>query len=123
MQFKVLREHTGDRFYKTGDIREVDEMSVHHLVRNGVLLPIHDAENSASSSSDPAANVSGDGEGQAENTATESKAEDGKPEHSETAPEDKPDVKAEAEKPEGRKAESADIQNKAQRAAPKNKGQ
>ncbi|MBK3745925.1 hypothetical protein G3A39_43035, partial [Paraburkholderia aspalathi] len=40
MKFEVLREHIGDKFYKTGDVREVDQMSVVHLVRNGVLRPI-----------------------------------------------------------------------------------
>lgn len=131
MQFEVLREHIGDRFYKTGDIREVDEMSVNHLVRNGVLRPIRNPENPAPSSSDPAANASVDGKGKGENPATDSKAEDqGALDTVEKAPEleasheDKPAVKAKAkaEAPEDQKAETAEVQNKAQGAAPKNKG-
>lgn len=36
-KFKVLREHKGDRMYRTGDIREAADATVAHLVRNGVL--------------------------------------------------------------------------------------
>jgi hypothetical protein len=37
MKFKVLRQHTGDKFYAEGDTREVDEREVAHLVASGVL--------------------------------------------------------------------------------------
>ncbi|MCI0999199.1 hypothetical protein HWD97_03795 [Ochrobactrum sp. C6C9] len=42
MKFDVLREHIGDKFYKTGDIRESDELTVKHLIRNGVLRACSD---------------------------------------------------------------------------------
>jgi hypothetical protein len=35
--FEVLREHHGDKPYRVGDERELDEMSAHHLVELGVL--------------------------------------------------------------------------------------
>lgn len=37
MKFKVLREHYGDRDYKTGDTRNADPTDVAHLVSLGVL--------------------------------------------------------------------------------------
>lgn len=42
MKFAVLREHIGDKFYKEGDTRDADELTVKQLVRNGVLRPISD---------------------------------------------------------------------------------
>lgn len=38
MKYDVKREHFGDKFYKTGDIREADPMTVKHLVDKGVLV-------------------------------------------------------------------------------------
>ena len=38
MKYEVKREHFGDKFYKTGDIREADPMTVKHLVDKGVLV-------------------------------------------------------------------------------------
>lgn len=37
MQFEVMRQHIGDRFYNEGDIREANEQDVMHLIKNGVL--------------------------------------------------------------------------------------
>lgn len=37
MKYDVKREHYGDQFYKTGDIREADPITVKHLVDKGVL--------------------------------------------------------------------------------------
>lgn len=37
MQFEVMRQHLGDRFYNEGDIREANEPDVAHLIKNGVL--------------------------------------------------------------------------------------
>ena len=37
MKDDVKREHYGDQFYKTGDIREADPITVKHLVDKGVL--------------------------------------------------------------------------------------
>lgn len=37
MQFEVMRQHLGDRFYNEGDIREANEQDVMHLIKNGVL--------------------------------------------------------------------------------------
>lgn len=42
MKFTVQREHLGDRFYKTGDTREADEIDVVHLVNSGILVPKED---------------------------------------------------------------------------------
>ena len=38
MKYEVKREHFGDQFYKSGDIREADPMTVKHLVDKGVLV-------------------------------------------------------------------------------------
>lgn len=38
MKYKVKREHFGDKFYKSGDTREADPVSVKHLVDKGVLV-------------------------------------------------------------------------------------
>lgn len=38
MKFEVKREHFGDKFYKSGDTREADPVSVKHLVDKGVLV-------------------------------------------------------------------------------------
>lgn len=35
--FKVLRQHTGDKEYVAGDVREADASQVAHLVASGVL--------------------------------------------------------------------------------------
>ncbi|MDO7393310.1 hypothetical protein Q5X42_05120 [Acinetobacter baumannii] len=37
MNYEVKREHFGDQFYKTGDIREADPVTVKHLVDKGIL--------------------------------------------------------------------------------------
>lgn len=37
MQFKVLREHQGDKPYAKGDVREAQERDVKHLIKSGVL--------------------------------------------------------------------------------------
>lgn len=37
MQFEVMRQHLGDRFYNEGDTREANEQDVMHLIKNGVL--------------------------------------------------------------------------------------
>ncbi len=50
MKFAVLREHIGDKFYKEGDIRDADELTVKNLVRNGVLRPISDEKTSSTNS-------------------------------------------------------------------------
>lgn len=39
-RFKVLRQHTGDREYLPGDMREADGVLVAHLVAAGVLEEI-----------------------------------------------------------------------------------
>jgi hypothetical protein len=38
--YKVMREHEGDRFYKTGETRTMSEADAKHLVVLGVLSPI-----------------------------------------------------------------------------------
>lgn len=38
MKYDVKREHYGDQFYKTGDTREADPITVKHLVDKGVLV-------------------------------------------------------------------------------------
>ena len=38
--FKVLRQHQGDKPYATGDTRTADPREVQHLVDAGVLEPI-----------------------------------------------------------------------------------
>ncbi len=50
MKFEVLREHIGDKFYKEGDTRDADEITVKQLVRNGVLRPISDEKSSSTAS-------------------------------------------------------------------------
>ena len=40
MKFKVIREHLGDKMYKAGDVREVDEHTVTQLLKRGVLVPL-----------------------------------------------------------------------------------
>lgn len=50
MKFEVLREHIGDKFYKEGDTRDADELTVKQLVRNGVLRPISDEKSSSTAS-------------------------------------------------------------------------
>lgn len=52
MKFEVLREHIGDKFYKEGDTRDADELTVKQLVRNGVLRPISDEKSSSTASID-----------------------------------------------------------------------
>lgn len=52
MKFEVLREHIGDKFYKEGDTRDADELTVKQLVRNGVLRPISDEKSSSAASID-----------------------------------------------------------------------
>lgn len=37
--YDVKREHEGDRFYRSGDERVLDEAEAAHLVRLGVLEP------------------------------------------------------------------------------------
>lgn len=37
MKFTVLRPHFGDKHYAEGDIREIDERDVAHLIKSGVL--------------------------------------------------------------------------------------
>lgn len=43
MKYDVLREHIGDKFYKSGDVRDAEPMTVAHLVRNGVLRLVADS--------------------------------------------------------------------------------
>lgn len=43
VKYDVLREHEGDRFYKTGETRDLDEGSAKHLVKLGVLA-LHDPD-------------------------------------------------------------------------------
>ena len=43
VKYDVLREHEGDRFYKTGETRDLDEGSAKHLVKLGVLAE-HDPD-------------------------------------------------------------------------------
>lgn len=38
--FKVIRQHYGDKLYMPGDRREADGRDVAHLVENGVLEPV-----------------------------------------------------------------------------------
>lgn len=40
MKYTVKREHEGDKFYKPGDVRELDEFTAIQLVQLGVLEPI-----------------------------------------------------------------------------------
>ncbi|WP_291349449.1 MULTISPECIES: hypothetical protein [unclassified Acinetobacter] len=40
MKYEVKREHFGDQFYKSGDIREADPMTVKHLIDKGVLTEL-----------------------------------------------------------------------------------
>jgi hypothetical protein len=42
MKFKVLRQHTGDRFYNPGDERDADEREVAHLLASGTLEKMAD---------------------------------------------------------------------------------
>lgn len=37
-QYRVMREHLGDRFYTRGDLRILDSAEARNLVRLGVLL-------------------------------------------------------------------------------------
>lgn len=37
-EFKVARQHLGDRLYLPGDTREANAGDVEHLLRNGVLV-------------------------------------------------------------------------------------
>lgn len=41
-RFKVLRQHTGDKDYLAGDVREAKAATVAHLVESGVLAEIHE---------------------------------------------------------------------------------
>lgn len=38
--YEVIRQHLGDRLYMPGDVREVNQGDVAHLVANGVLKPV-----------------------------------------------------------------------------------
>lgn len=38
MKFEVRRQHLGDKMYMPGDIREIGEAEVKHLVDRGVLV-------------------------------------------------------------------------------------
>jgi hypothetical protein len=40
-EFKVLREHHGDKPYVRGDTRKADAQAVAHLVLNGVLADVN----------------------------------------------------------------------------------
>ena len=40
MEYKVMREHEGDKYYAEGDVREISEIDAKHLVVIGVLQPI-----------------------------------------------------------------------------------
>ena len=39
-KFQVLRQHTGDKDYFAGDVREADLATVAHLVASGVLAEV-----------------------------------------------------------------------------------
>lgn len=80
MKFEVLREHIGDKFYKEGDTRDADELTVKQLVRNGVLRPISDEKSSSTASLDQlqtAANA-GDNSAPSGSAVTNSDSNDGK---------------------------------------------
>lgn len=51
--FRVLREHDGDRFYKQGEIREAKAGEVAHLVGK-VLEPLADEPESEAAKAEPA---------------------------------------------------------------------
>lgn len=42
-EFRVAREHFGDRMYSPGEVREAPVADVQHLVRSGVLIPLEKA--------------------------------------------------------------------------------
>lgn len=53
--FKVIRQHFGDKLYMPGDTREADARDVAHLVENGVLEPVKaKAEATAKNKAEPA---------------------------------------------------------------------
>lgn len=39
-EFRVIRQHLGDRMYMPGDTREADPKEVAHLVAGGVIEPV-----------------------------------------------------------------------------------
>lgn len=47
--FRVLREHLGDRMYKTGEDRVADGAEVEHLVKAGILLRLPEKSGQKSS--------------------------------------------------------------------------
>lgn len=109
MKFKVIREHLGDKMYKAGDVREVDEHTVTQLLKRGVLVPlpaVPDAEPVGGSDAGVVAdqtnagadeNDASQGAGAGEDTSLNKQVEPAK--------------------------SDADHKNKAEPAAPKNKGQ
>lgn len=50
MKFKVKREHFGDKFYKSGEIREADPVSVKHLVDKGILVEFQEEKKTVKTS-------------------------------------------------------------------------
>lgn len=38
VKYDVLREHEGDRFYRSGETRDLNEVEAKHLVELGVLV-------------------------------------------------------------------------------------
>lgn len=102
MKFKVIREHLGDKMYKAGDVREVDEHTVTQLLKRGILVPlplVPDAEPVVADQINAGADESdtSQGVGAGEDTSLNKQVEPAK--------------------------SDADHKNKAEPAAPKNKGQ
>lgn len=102
MKFKVIREHLGDKMYKAGDVREVDEHTVTQLLKRGILVPLSlvpDAEPVVADQINAGAdeNDASQGVGAGEDTSLNKQVEPAK--------------------------SYADHKNKAEPAAPKNKGQ
>ncbi len=50
MKYEVKREHFGDKFYKSGDTREADPVSVKHLVDKGILVEFQEEKKSVKTS-------------------------------------------------------------------------
>lgn len=108
MKFKVIREHLGDKFYRSGDVREANERDVKHLIKKGVLvaLPaVSEAEVVDDLATSVTAGLQGADDGAADANQSAQTAED-------------PSLSKQAEP-----AKSDDgHKNKAEPAAPKNKG-
>ncbi|MGO1160548.1 hypothetical protein ACTOV4_01160 [Brucella sp. C7-11G] len=142
MKFEVLREHIGDKFYKEGDARDADELTVKQLVRNGVLRPISDEKASSTASIDQLQGATTADDGSA---STVSKSENSDSSNGATADQTAATTEAGAVQTEALAAQAADditmntttgelttvstdqksdgeaSQNKAEPAAPKNK--